>query len=56
VGTNRGTIRGYLHDLTVQRAIEGVTGPVAFAATGDPTGHSFVFLKAHRGRFEALSR
>jgi len=33
-----------------------VTGPVAFAATGDPTGRSFVFLKAHRGRFEALSR
>jgi branched-chain amino acid transport system substrate-binding protein len=56
VGTNRGKIREYLHDLTVERAIEGVTGPVAFAATGDPTGRSFVFLKAHRGRFEALSR
>ena len=49
VGTNRGKIREYLHDLTVQRAVEGVTGPVAFAATGDPTGRSFVFLKAHRG-------
>ena len=56
VGPNRGRIREYLHSLTAQHAVDGVTGPVAFAATGDPTGRSFVFLKAHRGRFEALSR
>lgn len=56
VGTNRGKIREYLRALTAQHAIDGVTGPVAFASTGDPTGRSFVFLKAHRGRFEALTR
>jgi branched-chain amino acid transport system substrate-binding protein len=56
VGTNRGRIREYLHAMTAEHAIDGVTGPVAFAPSGDPTGRSFVFLKAHRGRFEALSR
>jgi ABC-type branched-subunit amino acid transport system substrate-binding protein len=56
VGPNRDRIREYLHALTAQHAVDGVTGPVAFAATGDPTGRNFVFLKANRGRVEAISR
>jgi branched-chain amino acid transport system substrate-binding protein len=56
VGPNRARILNYLHALTIQHAADGVTGPLAFAPTGDPTGRSFVFLKAHGGRFEAISR
>jgi branched-chain amino acid transport system substrate-binding protein len=55
VGPNRARIRAYLHALTADHAMAGVTGPVAFSASGDPAGRSFVFLKAHRGRFETLA-
>jgi branched-chain amino acid transport system substrate-binding protein len=54
VGPNRAKIRDYLHALTREHAMAGVTGPVAFDQTGDPAGRGFVFLRAHRGRFEAL--
>lgn len=53
VGTNRAAIRDYLHALTPETAMPGVTGPIRFYPTGDPAGRSFVFLKAHRGRLEA---
>jgi branched-chain amino acid transport system substrate-binding protein len=56
VGPNRARVREYLHALDVEHAMNGVTGPLAFAATGDPSGRSFVFLKAHAGQFEAISR
>lgn len=52
VGPNRGRILAYLRALKM----DGVTGPIAFAPSGDPTGRGFVFLRAHRGRFEAISR
>ncbi|HZS61981.1 MAG TPA: branched-chain amino acid ABC transporter substrate-binding protein [Gemmatimonadaceae bacterium] len=55
-GTNRGRIREYLHALTPEHAVDGVTGPIAFAPSGDPAGRSFVFLRAHARRFEAITR
>jgi branched-chain amino acid transport system substrate-binding protein len=55
VGTNRASIRDYLHALTGPRAATGVTGPIRFAPTGDPVDRSFVFLKVHRHRLEALA-
>jgi branched-chain amino acid transport system substrate-binding protein len=55
VGTNRTRIRDYLHSLSEAHAVDGVTGPMRFYATGDPAGRGFVFLKVHRRRLEVLA-
>lgn len=51
VGTDREALRDWLAGRTAQASVPGVTGPLAFHATGDPVGKSFVMTRLLNGQF-----
>jgi branched-chain amino acid transport system substrate-binding protein len=46
VGPDRAKIREWL--ATMQRPFEGVTGPIRFLPTGDPTGKTVTMTRVHK--------
>ncbi|MEX2181227.1 MAG: ABC transporter substrate-binding protein [Gemmatimonadaceae bacterium] len=49
VGTDRTALRDWLAGRTAEQAIPGVTGALAFHASGDPVGKSFVMTRIRNG-------
>lgn len=54
VGTDRKAIRDWLASRTTDRAIEGVTGAIAFLPSGDPVGKSFAMTRVVDGRLSPV--
>jgi branched-chain amino acid transport system substrate-binding protein len=48
-GPDRAKLRDWLASRTTQDAVNGVTGQIAFLATGDPVGKSFVMTRVRNG-------
>jgi energy-coupling factor transporter ATP-binding protein EcfA2 len=48
-GANRAHVREFLAGLGTRTALNGVTGPIAFHANGDPIGKSFVMTRVRHG-------
>jgi branched-chain amino acid transport system substrate-binding protein len=48
-GPSRGRIRDYLSGLNGRSTLSGVTGQIAFLASGDPVGKRFVMTRVRRG-------
>ncbi|MBX3173641.1 MAG: ABC transporter substrate-binding protein [Gemmatimonadaceae bacterium] len=49
VGSERGRIRDWLASRSTETAIPGVTGAIAFQASGDPIGKSFTMTRVRGG-------
>ena len=48
-GPSRVRIRDYLSGLNGRSSLSGVTGQIAFLASGDPVGKRFVMTRVRRG-------
>lgn len=49
VGPDRRKLRAWLASRTQDRALDGVTGSIAFLPTGDPVGKSFTMTRVRNG-------
>jgi branched-chain amino acid transport system substrate-binding protein len=53
-GTDRAAVRAWLAGLAERGPHPGVTGPVAFTATGDPVTRRFVLMQVRDGRLALI--
>jgi branched-chain amino acid transport system substrate-binding protein len=56
VGRDREAIRDWLAARATEGAFAGVTGPIAFLASGDPVGKSFTMTRVVRGQLTVAER
>lgn len=56
VGRDRTRIRDWLASRRTEGAFAGVTGPIAFAETGDPLGKAFTMTRVVRGQLTVAER
>jgi branched-chain amino acid transport system substrate-binding protein len=52
VGGDRKAVRDYLHALTEETAVDGITGPAFFEDSGDPVGIRFRVGRVQSGRLK----